>query len=759
MIADDQFWYSSRRLAVAISALVLSLVVFLISAAVIGIQESIDGSINKFLVSNPRVVASTLDRELERIGLQVDKIASNKSLLTKEMSAIRRDISELLWLIPEGVEAYWIDKNGVIKVIEPPNNEAQGRAFSSDYLNNIEYRKGILQFDKSNNNQINFIYARKVRNIADEIEGFVAIRIPIAGLLKQFAHIFEQESGMISAIFPTRGLGHPIDLVAKNDVLLSQKLNSIRITNSSVSEQLLADDSYLVSTTVIERLPALLVTAIPKRNFLFSFRKFYGLFGSSVVLIACLFIYLASHFERLRTRQIENLEEGFERLSRGDFEARISSKDSYGMTSVYTSFNRMVENLRNSFFNSRVIAKEINEIGLLSDVDTIVQRTIDAIARHCQSDVVYFIPMSNCVGEKFGIVNVIKPWIFRNGRSYELQSTEEIEAAGRIIKNESSKFEFSLKNKEHELGRFKVIYSSDPSEHIILLMHAIVSISTQAVIRYESLQEKVLHSTEANLATSVYKNLYLRSLGSEIDNRIAFHFVPANRFGGDWFALIPDAKADRLFVVIGDVTGKGLVQGLVTTAINGALDAVESTLKAGYSEVYDKPSAIISLLDRSTRRIADSNNLTITCLVAEINFSNGLLRICNAGHTFPILLRNDGDAIFADYLYNGQQNLFGRNMISGISKPYIDYEHVVRERDFLIFYTDGLSDARNLKSQVFSRFLLRSLRTRSEIFTAQELKTKIIELYEYYTQGSNSDDDVCFLVIQTKIKNDLRALA
>ena len=210
---------------------------------------------------------------------------------------------------------------------------------------------------------------------------------------------------------------------------------------------------------------------------------------------------------------------------------------------------------------------------------------------------------------------------------------------------------------------------------------------------------------------------------------------------------------------MGDVTGHGLAQGLVTTAVKGALDVLSVLAKGpNRAELYN-PAAIISYLERVVERVADRTKLTMTCLAAEIDFRANTLRVCNAGHTFPILIRNVGDTIEVDYLHNNQQPMLGK--ISNIRSDhlYVDSKYELKPGDLLLVYTDGLSEAKSLNSRVFSRFLMRSLKRADRFTSASELRDEILQMFAYYTQGSIVDDDVCFLVVQMPSLNLCRASA
>ena len=71
-----------------------------------------------------------------------------------------------------------------------------------------------------------------------------------------------------------------------------------------------------------------------------------------------------------------------------------------------------------------------------------------------------------------------------------------------------------------------------------------------------------------------------------------------------------------------------------------------------------------------------------------------------------------------------------------------------------MLFRSGLTEAKNLKSGIFGRFLFRSLRKPKTFDVAEQLKDEILEMFRYYTQNSRVDDDVCFLVVQMRLANE-----
>jgi serine phosphatase RsbU (regulator of sigma subunit) len=278
-----------------------------------------------------------------------------------------------------------------------------------------------------------------------------------------------------------------------------------------------------------------------------------------------------------------------------------------------------------------------------------------------------------------------------------------------------------------------------------------------ALAKQDLIHKGALVATELDMAEAVQRNLMADNVLVSRTARIAYHYQPASRLGGDWFFLIDDKQGESLYVIMGDVTGHGLAQGLVTTAVKGALDVIEHQMKLGVRDVRG-PAAIVQLLETVVSRVAGRSELSMTCLAAQIDFRAGELRICNAGHTFPILLRSVDGVNHPTHLHLNQQPMLGYRA-KGATPTYVESVYQLQPRDLLVVYTDGLTEAKNLKSQIFSRFLFRSLKQPRTYAAAEELKDEILAMFRYYTQSMRIEDDVCFLVVQMRPDDGVEAPA
>lgn len=104
--------------------------------------------------------------------------------------------------------------------------------------------------------------------------------------------------------------------------------------------------------------------------------------------------------------------------------------------------------------------------------------------------------------------------------------------------------------------------------------------------------------------------------------------------GGDWYDLI-ELSGNRVLLVVGDVSGRGLRAGTTMAALRYAIRA--------YAAQDDAPETILTKLTHLVS-VADNGQLA-TVLCALVDPAAGRVTVTSAGHLPPLLL-NNGDGRF-----------------------------------------------------------------------------------------------------------------
>jgi hypothetical protein len=209
---------------------------------------------------------------------------------------------------------------------------------------------------------------------------------------------------------------------------------------------------------------------------------------------------------------------------------------------------------------------------------------------------------------------------------------------------------------------------------------------------------------------------------------IAAAMEPYDQVGGDGFDYAVDDG--RAWVAIFDAMGHDLQAGLTTSM---ALAATRNARRAGADLI-----GAAELADRTIagHRPADSMSYA-TAFLAHLDLDTGELHYLNAGHPPPAVLR-DGRVV---------------RLLDTVSRPPLglgdlqDREPVVRREqlqpgDRVLFYTDGVTEARSPQGEQFGLERLADLTERHEAagLPASETLRRVVRAVLEHQDGRLQDD-------------------
>jgi serine phosphatase RsbU (regulator of sigma subunit)/predicted ester cyclase len=256
-----------------------------------------------------------------------------------------------------------------------------------------------------------------------------------------------------------------------------------------------------------------------------------------------------------------------------------------------------------------------------------------------------------------------------------------------------------------------------------------VAYGTQRLLEQE-IRERERVEQEMRVARSIQQ----ASLPKEVPKlegwQITPFYQPARKVGGDFYDFF-ELDEERLGVVVGDATGKGVPAALVAEATSNMLRALAQGLGSpSAGEVLERINE--TLLARMP------TNMFVTCFYAILDPKSASLSYANAGHDLPYLYRS-----------SEAEELRARGMPLGLM-PAMGYEQkeVVLERgDSALFYTDGLVEARDPKGEMFGFPRLQALV--AEHAEGEPLGEFLMEeLYTFVGAGWEQEDDITLLTLR-----------
>jgi sigma-B regulation protein RsbU (phosphoserine phosphatase) len=211
--------------------------------------------------------------------------------------------------------------------------------------------------------------------------------------------------------------------------------------------------------------------------------------------------------------------------------------------------------------------------------------------------------------------------------------------------------------------------------------------------------------------------------------RAAARVMPAEIVGGDFF-LLARLDRDRTGVLIGDVSGHGYQSALVMAL---ALSAAAIHVQAAFD-----PSIAVEAVQRSLRDELTSTEMSISMCYAVIDSRVGELRFANAGHPHAFKLSAAGECT----------RLAAVAPPIGFSDaPIEEYVSTWKTGDRLVFITDGVTDARDVRGvRLGEPAVLRTLAALSHGETPDEIMAALVAQLDAHVGRTPLRDD-CTLVV------------
>jgi sigma-B regulation protein RsbU (phosphoserine phosphatase) len=209
-----------------------------------------------------------------------------------------------------------------------------------------------------------------------------------------------------------------------------------------------------------------------------------------------------------------------------------------------------------------------------------------------------------------------------------------------------------------------------------------------------------------------------------------YHFFdfyePANQVGGDYYDYV-ELSNQRLAVVLGDVSGKGVSAALLMAKLSGEVRyclASEPT-----------PAAAVSRINSSFSRSGWQDRF-VTFVLAVLDAKTNELTLVNAGHMAPLLRHSKG--VVEEI---GEEET-GLPLGVDPDYQYEQYTRAIAPGDFLALFTDGISEAMNVDNDLYGMDRLRKLLAQPSA-SVDALGRDILDDVKRFVGGRPQSDDMC----------------
>lgn len=266
------------------------------------------------------------------------------------------------------------------------------------------------------------------------------------------------------------------------------------------------------------------------------------------------------------------------------------------------------------------------------------------------------------------------------------------------------------------------------------------TLASQCAISFENsrLQQEELSKEKIEEELKVARQIQEDSKPLELNNipglDIFSFSQPARMIGGDFYDVIKISE-DKVLLVVADVSGKGIPAALNMSKIQTMLQFA--------SGVFHTPKILLTELNKLIHEKIDRKSF-VTMVVALFDLKERKVRIARAGHN-PALVSNKNDVSI----------LLTKGMGLGLESESL-FENTLEETvldmnddNLFIFYSDGLTEARNEKKQEFTTNNVIEIIKNFRNFDSKTIVKELVNSVKKFTGFAEQHDDITLVVVKT----------
>jgi PAS domain S-box-containing protein len=279
-----------------------------------------------------------------------------------------------------------------------------------------------------------------------------------------------------------------------------------------------------------------------------------------------------------------------------------------------------------------------------------------------------------------------------------------------------------------------------------------LTIDLEAAMKKNREQQKMLEaykekmSRELDIATSVQNALIPREFPQNSSIDMWGISIPSEKLGGDYFDFFQLSET-RIGVLIADVSGHGVGVSLLTTMLKAYFEY--------YTKRYSHPDRLFYSINNTMTQFLKGTGLYFTALYYVLDLTTLKITCCIAGHDPALLFHQEKEE-------PEKLGIGAEGMVLGLV-PNTKYQSVTVQLEpgsKIIFYTDGITEARNEKGEFYGINGLISYIQTIKQSSARDCVEKLISNIDTYYGNKEANDDRTVIVVNVlkKLKSKAEQL-
>lgn len=269
-------------------------------------------------------------------------------------------------------------------------------------------------------------------------------------------------------------------------------------------------------------------------------------------------------------------------------------------------------------------------------------------------------------------------------------------------------------------------------------LHLIVKQRTKELVELNSiLMKDIEYAREMQLCLMPSK------MHEDMSVSFCAEYLPTERLSGDFYNVIK-LDENNVALYIGDVAGHGVAAAMLTMFANQNI----VPLKQDENSIRIlSPGAVLSALYKGFNKTNFSDETYIIILYGIYNIETKLFTYASAGMNVPpYIIKNSGEILDLD-----SKGFSICKLGEYIVPSYKDRTIQVESGDKLLFYSDGLVEAKNIVNEIYGQDKMKEFLKNNHTLNAKELKLALKDnLIKHIGHIDRLMDDITFLIMEVK---------
>jgi PAS domain S-box-containing protein len=248
----------------------------------------------------------------------------------------------------------------------------------------------------------------------------------------------------------------------------------------------------------------------------------------------------------------------------------------------------------------------------------------------------------------------------------------------------------------------------------------------------EAYKSKIEH--ELKVAKTVQKSIIPKEF---LENKYISVWgvsIPADELGGDYFDFFTPTDS-KLGLLIADVSGHGVPSALITTMIKVYFEK--------YAKEYIETEKVLAHVNSEVTRTLQETGFYLTAFYSIIDLDTMVITSTCAGHDFAVCYDSNKEEVI-------QLGKTEKGTIIG-SFEEAEYDSSLYQLEAgnkVLFFTDGITEARNKNGEFFGIDKVISLLKNNKNLGPRQFIEKLIEDTDSYAGGDKASDDRTVIMVE-----------